>query len=216
MEKQIIILYLGFAMFAFNAQANLISNPGFEIGNGGDTVITDWQSSGNATIRTADPLAYSGANYIFGESTAAFSIWQDIDLLSSGFSASQINTGNLNIVFGGWQSGWTDNDSGQIFIHLFDAEMAEIGETSLSSFTSDHLWLEQSGAMDLLAGTRYVRYEFIGTRVGELTNTGVPNINNDAYLDAAYLYVVPVPAAIWLFGSGLIGLIGLARRNAQA
>lgn len=35
--------------------------------------------------------------------------------------------------------------------------------------------------------------------------------NNDAYLDAAYLNVtsVPVPAAVWLFGSGLIGLIGL-------
>ncbi len=26
-------------------------------------------------------------------------------------------------------------------------------------------------------------------------------------------YVVPVPAAVWLFGSGLIGLVGLARRR---
>ena len=25
--------------------------------------------------------------------------------------------------------------------------------------------------------------------------------------------VVPVPAAVWLFGSGLIGLIGIARRK---
>jgi len=25
--------------------------------------------------------------------------------------------------------------------------------------------------------------------------------------------VVPVPAAVWLFGSGLLGLIGIARRN---
>lgn len=28
--------------------------------------------------------------------------------------------------------------------------------------------------------------------------------------------VVPVPAAVWLFGSGLIGLIGLARRKVRA
>ena len=28
--------------------------------------------------------------------------------------------------------------------------------------------------------------------------------------------VVPVPAAVWLFGSGLIGLIGVARRKARA
>ena len=27
---------------------------------------------------------------------------------------------------------------------------------------------------------------------------------------------VPVPAVVWLFGSGLIGLIGVARRNANA
>ncbi len=28
--------------------------------------------------------------------------------------------------------------------------------------------------------------------------------------------VVPVPAAVWLFGSGLIGLFGIARRKAHA
>ncbi|MDX2505357.1 MAG: VPLPA-CTERM sorting domain-containing protein [Gammaproteobacteria bacterium] len=27
---------------------------------------------------------------------------------------------------------------------------------------------------------------------------------------------VPVPAAVWLFGSGLIGIVGLARRKAHA
>jgi hypothetical protein len=29
------------------------------------------------------------------------------------------------------------------------------------------------------------------------------------------LQTVPMPAAIWLFGSGLLGLIGVARRKAQ-
>ena len=28
--------------------------------------------------------------------------------------------------------------------------------------------------------------------------------------------VVPVPAAVWLFGSGLLGLLGMARRNTSA
>jgi hypothetical protein len=27
--------------------------------------------------------------------------------------------------------------------------------------------------------------------------------------------VVPVPAAVWLFGSGLLGLIGMARRKKE-
>ena len=29
-------------------------------------------------------------------------------------------------------------------------------------------------------------------------------------------FLVPVPAAVWLFGSGIIGLIGVARRNARS
>ena len=218
MKKQLTILYLVFAMGAFDAQANLISNPGFEIGNGGDTLISGWQSSGNAAIRNIDPSPYEGNNYIYGWKTPQFAIWQDIDLLGSGFSSSAIDTGNLDIVFGGWQSGWSNNDEGQISIYLFDASMTGIGVTSLLAFTSDHLWIEQSGTTDLLSGTRYIRYQFTGTRIGETTNSVPPktNINNDAYLDAAYLQIVPVPAAVWLFGSGLIGLIGLARRKAQA
>lgn len=34
-----------------------------------------------------------------------------------------------------------------------------------------------------------------------------------SYDNAFYSSVVPVPAAVWLFGSGLIGLIGVARRK---
>ena len=48
---------------------------------------------------------------------------------------------------------------------------------------------------------------------------GVQNINNkngDYYAMAVYsgdVSAVPVPAAAWLFGSGLIGLVGVARRK---
>lgn len=34
--------------------------------------------------------------------------------------------------------------------------------------------------------------------------------------DVLFASVVPVPAAVWLFGSGLIGLVGVARRKAIA
>lgn len=35
-------------------------------------------------------------------------------------------------------------------------------------------------------------------------------------LFASYVTFIPIPAAIWLFASGLIGLVGLARRKASA
>ena len=33
------------------------------------------------------------------------------------------------------------------------------------------------------------------------------------FADPVALAAVPVPAAVWLFGSGLLGLIGIARRK---
>ena len=38
-------------------------------------------------------------------------------------------------------------------------------------------------------------------------------ISSDGYAVLSATTVVPVPAAVWLFGSGLIGLIGIARRK---
>ena len=39
---------------------------------------------------------------------------------------------------------------------------------------------------------------------------------NSYYWDVTVFEAVPLPAAVWLFGSGLIGLIGLARRKTHA
>ena len=45
-----------------------------------------------------------------------------------------------------------------------------------------------------------------------------PGCTVDAYFDNIVIDVtaVPVPAAVWLFGSGLIGLVGVARRKMKA
>lgn len=39
---------------------------------------------------------------------------------------------------------------------------------------------------------------------------------NPAFVDGNVAVVVPVPAAVWLFGSGLLGLFGVAKRKAHA
>jgi len=47
-----------------------------------------------------------------------------------------------------------------------------------------------------------------------------PDPDVEAYLDPNVTYakfsVVPIPAAVWLFGSGLLGLVGVARRKKTA
>jgi len=42
----------------------------------------------------------------------------------------------------------------------------------------------------------------------------VLSLNDDGYVVASTVNAVPVPAAVWLLGSGLLGLIGIRRRNA--
>jgi len=41
------------------------------------------------------------------------------------------------------------------------------------------------------------------------------NWNSGILGSNAYTVIVPVPAAVWLFGSGLIGLVGVARRSSK-
>lgn len=65
--------------------------------------------------------------------------------------------------------------------------------------------------------------ENILTYADAVTSAGVDSITTAQQFDgnalSGYPYVtftpsVPVPAAVWLFGSGLLGLIGVARRKA--
>ena len=58
------------------------------------------------------------------------------------------------------------------------------------------------------------QFEFFGFTLGyDLTSDGVL-IADSISTDIINTSVVPVPAAVWLFGSGLIGLVGVARRRA--
>lgn len=52
-------------------------------------------------------------------------------------------------------------------------------------------------------------------KILSLENGGAPSAPGFdlAYVEAINYSVVPIPAAIWLFGSGMLGLIGIARRK---
>lgn len=63
---------------------------------------------------------------------------------------------------------------------------------------------------DRADGTKYLTQDYISTYyIQQLDTTG--GFETGSFLVRAS--VVPVPAAVWLFGSGLIGLIGVARRK---
>lgn len=71
---------------------------------------------------------------------------------------------------------------------LFDGTVT--GTANFSTFTGDAAWIWQ--------------YDFT------IAAGGTASISKALVLETT---VVPVPAAVWLFGSGLIGLVGIARRR---
>lgn len=56
-------------------------------------------------------------------------------------------------------------------------------------------------------------YEYYGAQAGLIDQLRLDFGNNFLVDDIVLNAAVPVPAAAWLFASGLIGLIGVARRN---
>ena len=86
------------------------------------------------------------------------------------------------------------NDAGQL-IGTFEVACTGDGTRCYDSF----IWDESTGFQNM---NDYMGFE-----------TYVSNINNNGQLVGSAEIVTPVPAAIWLFGSGLLGLIGFARKK---
>ena len=85
---------------------------------------------------------------------------------------------------------------------------------------SDDGTLLSLGSLDAASGALYSVNTANGTATS-LSGTGLPygtgpiHFGVDGGLAFAPTAPVPVPAAVWLFGSGLLGLIGVARRKAR-
>ena len=100
-------------------------------------------------------------------------------------------------------------------IDFFDVETAENGTTP-----NNVIRLFDAADNEILPGTFYtpdtggdnmwdrLAFDVDGVKRIEL------NLGGSGAIDNITVTVVPVPPAMWLFGSGLIGLIGLARRKA--
>ena len=83
--------------------------------------------------------------------------------------------------------------TGQTFYHVAEEFVYPDALTALSHAQSSTFTLSNSGVVS-----------FLLTDTANLDNRGGMSLSVNA---------VPIPAAVWLFGSGLIGLIGVARRK---
>ncbi len=104
-----------------------------------------------------------------------------------------------------------DGDFFTLTVNGFDATDSLLGTLNISladgtDILNSWLWSDLSS----LGAVNALEFSVFGSDVGEF------GLNTPAYFaidNLTYVSAVPVPAAVWLFGSGLLGLIGVARRR---
>lgn len=147
----------------------------------------------------------------------------DNQFLSSGvtfgptFLYNDIDTAFLPLTQGYLENINTSSQPGSIFFAL-DVSAADFswrtnnGTTTFSAYNDNVLVEEFTWDTNIsLTSGRYYGFKdilFDEIRFSIATRDTLFTLDNLEYVSA-----IPIPAAVWLFGSGLIGLIGLARRK---
>jgi hypothetical protein len=159
------------------------------IGEGGVNLWTDYKGTGNHVIDIIGNVVDGGGSLTQTLSTIAGQQY------SISFDLSGSNNPDLTSI---------NNPIKEMDVTVF-------GSDSLSVLTMSNFIDDTSGwdgnftsiGMSFVADGSQSTLKFLGTNSGW----------NGYYIDNVNVSVVPIPAAMWLFGSGLIGLVGLARRK---
>ncbi len=100
-----------------------------------------------------------------------------------GFTAGELDGQSLEVVFGGRiRSGDVNGDYGRFELEFLDASDVSLGLISSDPSVANDRWDLNGGQMQLPNGARKLIFRYIADR-----ESGTPN---DAFLDAAFLYLV--------------------------
>ena len=163
---------------------------------------------------TSINITSGSASGLLGNIDGTFGVGPITTLVSSPFlvqSAAVSGTGTLSIV-----DGANTLTADLVWVDIYSAGVA--GGTNVNG-TANLSNISYSGTnADLLAlfnggtGIQTMTYQF--TSAASLTKLFTTNTSITSTSFSGSITPVPVPAAAWLFGSGLVGLIGVARRKA--
>ena len=135
--------------------------------------------------------------------TVHVSMGLDSSVATAGNSFTQVNLSSFSVQYNGAFSG-----SGSTLPATVSGVMNSSPTPVFSSLFANDVLTKPSG------GT--TNFQFFGTNgqawqfTGSGTSQGTFSFTGNGTWQVA---PVPVPAAVWLFGSGLFGLVGLARRK---
>ncbi|MCP3988946.1 MAG: hypothetical protein GY724_07720, partial [Actinomycetia bacterium] len=158
--------------------ANLLTNPDFE------SDLTGWTTNVGASLRSATPVAHSGSQYFFAGNVEEGFAEQSVDLLAAGYTAGDLDSGDLDLVFGGRAQSHLETplDSGRIELRVLDGGGGLLVEKVIQADNSTDRWALIGERFKLPVGARSVVFRFVADRD---SGTG-----NNAYLDQAFIYLV--------------------------
>jgi len=204
------------ALFSTSANAaNLIVNGGFENPDISTTV-------GLRDSNTHTNWNYFGASDVAGWDGYNIEIWNSANMSTVGYEGVQhaeLNshpTGEYNLYQGfATEIGQTYKISFAYMARVNDQESFEVGivndtsEFGVSSVFAatldDHVTGQWSTFTDTFVATSDLSIIYFKALAPDTT------LGN--FIDDVAVSAVPVPAAVWLFSSALVGLIGFGRRN---
>ena len=183
------------------------------IGNSAMSIVmNDFYLGAPATFHDITMTRQTGTNLINGSVLVDWNVSENMELFVQWDATGLFNAIDYGLQAGDVLSGtdlYHDNDASGTFT-AGDTYLTDVG--SVATPYSDTLQLlpaDMQGATPM-AGTEasigFIDGPFPGIQ-------GMLDIGSGNSLHVTSVSAVPVPTAVWLFGSGLLGLIGVARRK---
>lgn len=189
----------------------------FSNGVAGGTVVSSSTFNAQLTLDTTlpalDQTYYFGMNN-FDDASLANSTLTDtvvfaITNTSAEFAALSVLTQGLN--FAQFRVEYGPNLA---ITNVTDVSFASLSTPSTLDAIQLAMQYDEIGGVGQLTGS--YRFDSNSGFISPLSAINTNVVNGFWDIGTSQTTVVPVPAAAWLFGSGLIGLIGVARRKTHA
>ncbi|MEQ1619956.1 MAG: VPLPA-CTERM sorting domain-containing protein [Methylococcales bacterium] len=214
--KKIQTIFLALTLLPGINMANVVVNGTF------DNNFTGWSG-----IYTAEPGGSAGfpaidtGSYYWGNGVSPNSISQVYELTASDLNT--LSNSGINFTMSGDLFGYSSQNDHSIFTAFFysgaGGSGSLLGSVALDSATND----PGTWSAIVIAGND-PNFQTVSGALPNLTTSillnlvsiRVSGVSNDGYADNLNFSIspsnVPVPPAVWLFGSGLFGLLGMRRK----